>query len=305
MEYINALWHLDYHHSPLKVLLENGSWVTPILLGVFDDRSRLCCHLQWYLAETAENLVHAFSQALLKRGLPRELLTDNGSAMISEEFTAGLARLGIQANNTLPYSPYQNGKCEFAWSKVDGRLMAMLENYQDLTLPILNDVSQAWVEMEYNRQIHRETEMSPIDRYAYDKDVGRPSPDTERIRHAFQREITRTQRRSDGSISLAGKRFEIPSRFRHIEKLTLKYASWDLSHVHLIDFRSGDEIARIYPVDKIKNSDGNRRLLDVPVLSSEPLMTKEMPPLLQNLITEYQSLGLRPAYLPKQEELPS
>ena len=29
----------------------------PQLLGILDDRSRLCCHLQWYLAETAEDLV--------------------------------------------------------------------------------------------------------------------------------------------------------------------------------------------------------------------------------------------------------
>ena len=170
---------------------------------------------------------------------------------------------------------------------------------------ILNDVSQAWVEMEYNRQIHRETGESPIHRYAHDKDVGRPSPDPEPIKLAFQREITRIQRRSDGSISLAGRRFEIPSRFRHLEKLTIKYASWDLSHVHLFDFRSGDEIARIYPIDKIKNSEGKRRLVEDPVLIPEPLLTKEMPPLLKNIIAEYQSLGLRPAYLPKNEELPS
>ena len=43
-EYVNALWHLDFHHGSLRVLLPNGQWFYPILLGTLDDHSRLCCH---------------------------------------------------------------------------------------------------------------------------------------------------------------------------------------------------------------------------------------------------------------------
>ena len=71
-----------------------------------DDHSRLVCHLQWYLGETAEVLVHGLCQALQKRGLPRVLMTDNGAAMKAEEFQAGLHTLGILHETTLPYSPY-------------------------------------------------------------------------------------------------------------------------------------------------------------------------------------------------------
>ena len=106
-EYVGSLWHLDFHHGSLKVLTGQGQWQRPIALGILDDHSRLCCHLQWYLSETAEDLVHGFSQALQKRGLPRALLTDNGAAMVSDEFTEGLLRLGIVHEKTLPYSPYQ------------------------------------------------------------------------------------------------------------------------------------------------------------------------------------------------------
>lgn len=49
-----------------------------------DDRSRLVCHLQWYLDETAQSLIHALCQAFMKRGLPRALMTDNGAAMLAE-----------------------------------------------------------------------------------------------------------------------------------------------------------------------------------------------------------------------------
>ncbi len=95
--HVHALWHLDFHQASLKVLDEKGTWYTPVALAVLDDRSRVCCHLQWYVAETAQNLVHALTQALLKRGLPRALMTDNGAAMLAAETRQGLARLGPTA----------------------------------------------------------------------------------------------------------------------------------------------------------------------------------------------------------------
>jgi tetratricopeptide (TPR) repeat protein len=48
----------------LKVLTASGAWVTPVLLAFLDDRSRLCWRAQWYLAETAETVVHGLCQAL-------------------------------------------------------------------------------------------------------------------------------------------------------------------------------------------------------------------------------------------------
>jgi putative transposase len=70
IEHVNGLWHLDFHHGKKKVLTSDGRWVTPILLGVLDDCSRLCCHAQWYLDENTEALVHGFCQAIQKRELP-------------------------------------------------------------------------------------------------------------------------------------------------------------------------------------------------------------------------------------------
>jgi putative transposase len=67
-EHTLALWHLDFHHGSHKVLTRSGQWITPVVLGVIDDHSRLVCHLQWYLDETAESLVHGLCQAFQKRG---------------------------------------------------------------------------------------------------------------------------------------------------------------------------------------------------------------------------------------------
>ncbi len=299
--YVSGLWHLDFHHGSLKVLRPKGEWVTPILLGILDDRSRLVCHAQWYLDETAESLVHGLVQAFLKRGLPRALLSDNGSAMLARETTQGLARLSVTHQTTLPYSPYQNGKQESFWNPVEGRLLAMLEGQKDLTLGLLNEATQAWVEMEYNREVHSETSQAPFARWLDGPTVGRESPTVDDLRLAFTDGKTRSQRTSDGTASIEGARFEIPSRFRHLRKLHLRYASWDLTHVWLVDERTGAVLSRLYPLDKARNADGFRGVTRpaAPEPLTEPV---GIAPLLRKLMTEYAATGLPPAYIPKEEK---
>ncbi len=305
-EYVGSLWHLDFHHGSLKVLTHGGQWLHPIALGILDDHSRLCCHIQWYLSETAEDLVHGFSQAIQKRGLPRALLTDNGSAMVAEEVTEGLLRLGIVHQRTLPYSPYQNGKQEAFWGTLEGRLMNMLDGVANLTLDSLNYATQAWVELEYNHAAHRETCSSPVECFAETPDVLRSSPSSESLREAFRLETKRTQRRSDGTVSIEGVRFEIPSRYRDFRKLSVRYARWDLGRVDLVDERSGIILAPIYHLDKTANADGRRALIepagsDVPAGRSAEGGRKEvpLPPLLKRILEDYSATGLPPAYLPK------
>ncbi|MGH6692807.1 MAG: DDE-type integrase/transposase/recombinase, partial [Gammaproteobacteria bacterium] len=186
VEYVGGLWHADFHYGSLKVLTSAGTWVTPVLLAFLDDRSRLCCHAQWYLAETAETFVHGLSQAIQKRGVPRALLTDNGAPMMAAETREGLERLGITQATTLPYSPYQNAKQEVFWAHVEGRLLAMLEGVAaDLRLAVLNEATQAWIELEYHRKPHAETGETPLARFLAGPDVLRPSLPTDALRAAF------------------------------------------------------------------------------------------------------------------------
>ena len=236
-EYVGGLLHWDAHFGSRKVLIPRGEWVTPVLFGVLDDRSRLACHLQWYLSETAEVIVHGLSQAFQKRGLPRAGLSDNGAAMTAAEVVECLTRLGVLQQTTLPYTPQANAKIEILWASVEGRLMAMLEHVSDLSLARLNEATLAWVEHEYNRKIHSETGEAPIRRFLQGPSVMRPSPDSAALRLAFTRTETRTQRKSDGTLVIGSRRFEVPDRYRHLTQLEVRYANWDLSQVHLVDQR--------------------------------------------------------------------
>lgn len=302
VEYVHGLWHADFHHGSRRVLTASGAWITPLLLCFMDDHSRVIGHLQWYPSETAEVLVHGLSQALQKHGLPRALMTDNGAAMPAEEFSAGLKALSILHEPTLPYSPYQNAKQETFWAHLEGRLMAMLEGVSELTLTRLNELTQAWVEHDYHQRPHAELGTTPRRRYLDAKTVGRDCPDSARLRQAFRCTVKRKQRRSDGTCALAGKRLEIPSRYRALEQLHVRYARWDLSAVDLIDPHTGQILCPLYPLDKTANAEGRRRTVEPAsdLLAPPPITTasETLPPLLRQYLAEYAATGCPSAYVP-------
>lgn len=300
--HVHGLWHSDFHFGSRKVVTRAGTLEVPKLLGVLDDLSRVGCHAQWYLDEETESFVHGLCQAFQKRDLPSALMTDGGSAMKAGETQAGLSDLSIVWSPTLEYSPYQNGKQEVFWAQVEGRLLPMLEGVADLTLSMLNEATQAWLELEYNRSPHSEIGMSPVAKMLAGPSVGRPCPGADDLRRAFRLHEARTQRRSDGTVSIEGVRFEVPSRFRHVERLDVRYARWDLSSADVIDAKTRVILATLHPLDKQRNADGVRRAL-APIASAPTPAPKlaGMAPLLRKLVDTHRATGLPPAYLPKHD----
>jgi len=300
VEYPCGLWHLDFHKAKRRVLNSRGEWFVPILLAILDDHSRLVCHAQWYEEETAEVLIHGFRQALQKRGLPRELLSDNGSAMTSHEFTSGLKRLSIIPRTTLPYCPEQNGKQERFFGTIEGRLMAMLENNQSLTLKTLNNATTAWVELEYHNKVHTETAATPKSRFFSDRSVHRKCPESGILDQAFCRQAVRVPRAYDATVTLEGVRFDLPWQYRHLQKVTLRYRSWDLSSVWLVDSNTEEVIQRILPLDKAKHATGARK--PTTHHSDGPSKPKDQnAELITQLMEEFAATGIPFTYIEKEK----
>lgn len=303
VSHVHGLWHLDFHQAKIRILDNKGTWHRPVALAIIDDHSRLCCHLQLYLAETAECLIHGLSQAFMKRGLPRALMTDNGAAMLAEETRRGLERLGIDHQTTLAYSPYQNGKQETFWGQLESRLMELLRGIENLELPFVNQAAQAWVEQDYHRKYHREIKTTPLNRLFNGTDVSRPVPDRDALRLAFTRRITRRPRRSDATVVVDGIRYELPFRFAHLPSVILRAPGWDKSQMVLVDPDTDAPLARLLPQDKTKNASGKRRLIqpDEDTAAPVPSTDRPLPALLRKWMADYAATGLPPAYIPKEE----
>jgi hypothetical protein len=77
-------------------------------------------------------------------------------------------------------------------------------------------------------------------------------------------------------------------------------ARWDLRNIHVVDERTGELLAPLYPLDREANADGRRRVID-PVVPELPETAPQpgLPPLLRKLLAQYSATGLPPAYIPK------
>jgi hypothetical protein len=180
--------------------------------------------------------------------------------------------------------------------------MAMLEGEQSLTLDALNLATQAWTEHEYHRTKHSEIGTTPLAHYLAGPNVRRECPSASALSDAFRIEVVRRQRRSDGTVSLEGGRFEIPSQYRNLERMSLQYARWNLTRVDLVDSRTGAILCPVKPLDKSANADGQRRRLPQADTDLSPLQPQGMPALMTQLLADYAATGVPPAYLPKTEK---
>jgi hypothetical protein len=237
------------------------------------------------------------------------LHNDNGSAMIAGEFAQGLDRLGIDYRRIQPGKAWQNGKQEKLWDRVEQRLIAMLKAEPNLSLERLNLSTYAWTEFEYQTSVHRELNgATPLERFTSAASVLRASPSSEDLRRAFRIEITRRQRLSDGTVSIDGRRFEVPQAFGHLRELHLRYARWDLSQADVVDARDGTVLATIHPIDKARNADGRRkaRVMIDPSVALLPQTPAAQPPapLLRKLLAQFSATGLPAAMIHHQEPNP-
>jgi putative transposase len=86
----------------------------------------------------------------------------------------------------------------------------MLEGEAALSLALLNEATQAWVEGEYQRRVHSELGTSPLERALAGPSRRAPEPRLRRAASRLPRQTTRAVRHSDGTFTVQGIRFELP-----------------------------------------------------------------------------------------------
>ena len=109
----NDLWQTDIMTFMLK-----GQYRV-YLIGFLDDNSRFMVGWGLYRFQKADNVQEVFRAAIEKRGMPKEVLSDNGRQYHSwrgrSKFTTMLTKLGIRHIRSRPYHPQTCGKIESFW----------------------------------------------------------------------------------------------------------------------------------------------------------------------------------------------
>ena len=222
----NDLWQSDCMHGP-KVTVE-GTMRKTYLFAIIDDHSRLIPHAQFYLHENIECFRDCLLQALEKRGLPRRLYVDNGSAFRTHQLRYGCARLGIALLHSQPGVPEGRGKIERLFRTVRSQLMPVLTTAS--TIDELNSGITRWIDEDYHQRKHSSISQTPLERYLTHLHALRTAPKD--LREHFRIPVRRKVDR-DRSVSLNGRLYEAPTGLIG-QWVTLLYHKHDMSRIEVI-----------------------------------------------------------------------
>jgi hypothetical protein len=167
-------------------------------------------------------------QAVLKRGLPRKLVVDNGSAYRAHTLQGVCARLGIQLIHCRPYAPEGKGKLERWHRTFRDQFLSELDESRITDPDDLNARLWAWVEQIDHRTPHEGLGgQTPLARYQQDlpriRTLGQLAAHLDAIFfHRIRRFVRKGERRDrsrerptgksgrTGTVSYQGSRFEVP-----------------------------------------------------------------------------------------------
>jgi len=198
----NDIWQSDVMHGP-RVVVDKRRRKT-YLIAFIDDHSRIIPYAGFYLNENLGSFLDALEKALLKRGLPRKLYVDNGSAFRSHQLEHVCASLAIALIHATAYQPQGKGKIERLFRTVRGQLLPSVG--EQATLAQLNDALGRWV-ADYHSRRHSAIGASPLARYAAHMACLRPAPDD--LKDHFRCVVRRTVAK-DRTVTIDGRLFEAP-----------------------------------------------------------------------------------------------
>lgn len=202
------------------------------LFSVIDDTSRLICHGGFYPDVSERSFQHCLRTAIARRGVPRRLYVDNGSAFVSLQLKLICARLGIQLVHSKPYRPQGRGKKERFYRTVAEQFAVEIEVVGVDTLVELNRWWASWVEQVYHQRIHHSTGQSPLQRWSAAANKLTPAPAVGPLAAAFRWSATRTVTKT-ASVSLHGNHYTVePALVGY--RVELRYDPEDLTDIAVV-----------------------------------------------------------------------
>ncbi|NJL18824.1 MAG: DDE-type integrase/transposase/recombinase [Bdellovibrionaceae bacterium] len=217
------LWMVDFANGPTLSSGTNSKAVPTYLCVILDDHSRLIPYGAYCLKEDTASFLDCLKQAILRRGVPLKLYTDQGKPFVNHHVRIVCANLGIRLIHAKPYHAWSKGKVERLIQTIQNDFEAnlRLEGNRAHNLSELNTAFSRWIAGTYHLRIHSSTGMTPHDRFNRSTTCIRPIENPDDIDPLF---YTRTQRtvRKDGTVTLDKLLLEVPLSLRGLE-VELRY----------------------------------------------------------------------------------
>lgn len=251
------IWYGDVLHGP-SISTPNGQRKT-YLVSLMDDASRLIVHSAFCFGETALDVEGVLKQAILKRGIPRKLVIDNGSAYRAHTLQSICARLKIHLIYCRPYEPEGKGKLE----RFHRTFREMFLNEINLlTIQGLEDFNArlwVWIEQFYHTRTHSglDNNICPIERWRQDlmhiRHLGVQAASIDDLfLHRENRAVSK-----DGTVKWDGKLYEVP--YQHSNKKIILVFDPHAKKALYIESPDGEFLGEVILLDKLANLSRHRQ----------------------------------------------
>jgi transposase InsO family protein len=264
-EHAGDIWYGDVMHGPSVPMA--GRMRKAYLVSLMDDASRLLAHSAFCPGETALDIEAVLKQAVLKRGLPKKLVLDNGPAYRAKTLQGICARLSIHLVYCRPYAPQGKGKLERWHRTFRNQFLSELDTSRLSDLGDLNARLWAWLESVYHQTPHTGLDgRTPLQRYQQDlpriRTLGTLA---ERIDALFHHRVRRKVRK-DGTVSYQGTAFEVPYALsgRWVRLVVDPHASQVIG----VEDDDGQPLGAATPLDAVANVQRRRRKPKPPAVPS-------------------------------------
>ena len=247
MKFANQLWQADTMFGPY--VDAGASRKQARLIAFIDDASRVLCHGEFFFEENVDTLVQAIRAAFYKRGIPEQLLVDNGSIYCSQEITLICARVGCILRHTAVRDAAAKGKIERFFRRV--RDQFLVKKLDLSSLEVLNRQFTHWVESDYNAIEHDAIGMKPIDRFGIDLARVRFLSPSEHSDELFYAEADRKVKK-DNTFSFLSRRYETPVDLRDKE-INLRYDRHRGESSAVVIYYKGQRMGQARLLDAVAN----------------------------------------------------
>lgn len=248
---VNALWQTDMSDGPwIRV---GNLKVKTYLVGFIDDCSRLVPFAQFVVSEKFDSLRTVMKEALLRRGIPKMLYTDNGRVFRSDTLQFACAELGITLIHTRSFDPQAKGKIERFFRTVKTRFYTLLKEWPASSVEELNERFWQWLEEDYHRKVHASLEgKMPLEVFLEQADHIRTIDDPSKLDAVFLKRVYRKVKH-DSTLSLDNRLYEVPEMYIN-QRVEIRY---DASDVHV--YQEGKAVAQAVEVKVHDNAHVKRQ----------------------------------------------
>lgn len=257
-KYVNDIWQSDTSDGPwLPDPADPKKIKKTYMISFIDDASRLVPHAQFYWDTQLPSLLDCFRKALLKRGKPERIYTDNAWIYHSTTLKLLCAQLDkITPSFSEKKRPPGRGKVERHIRTVQEGFMIIAKHSGIRTLDELNQFFFGWLSGKYHKKTQDDLGgLSPMERWIVDKErIVRVSP--AEVRRGLMLRCQRTVNRKTATVRLDNIQYQVSVTLAG-EKVEVRYHFNAASEVEIWQRGKMLEVAR--PVVVGTNIDFSRR----------------------------------------------